>query len=621
MSQPHSNNSDECKWFPSDPDRTTPDAGCDANSGEREWLPNDPDCMTPDIGDSPPPSSPLPKRRRIQAVEGREEDNIDETVQLHNVDSLRPAAIVQLPGAYKPNQAQAQLNQLLPQVLPQVNQVNQTLPPGQLNQLLLYLNQLLQQVNQAKQTLPPGQVNQLYLDLTQLIARVNQSLPQTLPLLQPPPPPPPGQQGNVNNNNRLTFAIDGRVIYHSKKFSVDGVDFKVKILTPPRNTPYREVMDTTAKLLERIFNARMRLGDVKQNDRIRFVIISPKLTTNISTTYQKLSKVSVEWFADFVCSKLQSHESLDLNDGFNVHIQTIKLDQGHTAIRVTRGLALDKRIEKSRAIFSNLNKGVADLPCFILSLYLLLNCKPGNHCNQSEFRMLLKQTPKVRQGVFEIMDQMGLTRDYKTTDVTEFHAFQKYVTENCNPDINLNVIKSNSFGDLLYRGAPDTAKNNIVIMLHEERFLPVLKLSLWLEKEAYCFTCQKTVDLKLHKLTPEGTCHRGESERSKANCSKCLQKSCFEKKPLTKFCDQCFGHFRNAVCFDNHKQFGLCDPKNICGKCFKWKPSTANHICNPVVKCSACRKIAGVDHVCFVQVNEKKTNDKFRYIFYDFAFY
>ena len=568
MSQPHPNSSDnECEWFANDPDRMTPDVGFDSSGDECEWFPEDPDGLTPDVGENnmdqanmvqPPPNSRVSLAQNDQLL-----STPPPPTKRARIDAF---------GAGEDDIDEiAQLHNVAPPVVPAVQPVVQ---PG------------VQPINQGP---PQGHVNQVL------------------------------QQGNVNNNNNtLTFAIDGRVVYHSKKFNVDGVDFKVKILTPPRNTPYREVMDAVAQLLERIFNARMRLDDVRPSDKIRFAIISPELTKNISTAYQKRSEVTPQWFADFVCSKLQSHESLDLNNGFYVHIQTVKLDQGHTAIRVTRGLALDKRIEKSRAVFSNVNKDVADLPCFILSLYLFLNCKPGDHCNQSEFRKLLKQTPKVRRGIFEIMDKMGLTMDYKTTDVTEFHAFQKYITEHCDPNINLNVIKSNSFGDLLYRGGPDSAKNNIVIMLHEERFLPVLKLSLWLEKEAYCFTCQKTVDLKLHRLTPEGTCHRGESGQCTANCSKCLQKSCFGEKLLTKFCDKCFGHFRNTLCFDNHKQFDLCDPKNICGKCFKWKPSTVNHKCNPLVKCSACGKVAGIDHVCFIQVNKKKSTDKFRYVFYDF---
>ena len=66
-------------------------------------------------------------------------------------------------------------------------------------------------------------------------------------------------QGEVGDNNRLTFAIDSRVVYHSKQYNVDGVDFKVRIVSPPHNTPYREVMDAIAQVLERIFNARMRV--------------------------------------------------------------------------------------------------------------------------------------------------------------------------------------------------------------------------------------------------------------------------------------------------------------------------------------------------------------------------
>ena len=434
-----------------------------------------------------------------------------------------------------------------------------------------------------------------------------------------PNPPPAADVANPNQgDNALTFAIDGRVVYHSKKFNLDGVDFKIKILTPPRNTPYSEVMDAVTQVLERIFNARMSMDDVRPRDKVRFVIISPELTKNISTAYQRRSEVSARWFTDFVSSKLQSHESLNLNNGFYVHIQTVKLDQGHTPARVSCGTVLDARIEKSRGVFSKLDEKFSDLPCFILSLYLLLNSETKQKGGQSGFRDVLKQPQRVRQGVFQIMVKMGLPSDYKTTDVSEFHSFQQYITDHHKEGISLNVVKSNSLGELLYRGGGGEEERNIVIMLHGERFLPVVKLGLWFEKVGYCFTCQKTVDPKKHKLKPQETCHRVKLGRIKANCPKCLQKSCFEERLSTKFCRMCFGHFRNSSCFTNHKKTGLCDPRNICETCFKWKPSTQKHICNPLVRCGACGKNGGEDHVCFIQVSEKKTKTQFRYVFYDF---
>ena len=86
----------------------------------------------------------------------------------------------------------------------------------------------------------------------------------------------------------------------------------------------------------------------------------------------------------------------------------------------------------------------------------------------------------------------------------------------------------------------------------------------------------------------------------------------------TRFCKECFGVFRNSICFKNHKQNEVCARATSCVKCGHWFAGPiSNHICESFY-CTYCMKEVIRNHECFVEVEKKIENKSWRYVFYDF---
>ena len=71
------------------------------------------------------------------------------------------------------------------------------------------------------------------------------------------------------------------------------------------------------------------LGDADPNDYVRIVMSSDDLDGSLNTPYMLRSNINGDWLSE-LASKLLSHETIDLENNFILHVQHGRLpsDQG-----------------------------------------------------------------------------------------------------------------------------------------------------------------------------------------------------------------------------------------------------------------------------------------------------
>ena len=198
---------------------------------------------------------------------------------------------------------------------------------------------------------------------------------------------------------------------------------------------------------------------------------------------------------------------------------------------------------------------------------------------------------------------------YGPVDFAQYPQFVPLLPQNC----RLIVVDAKERGtSLLYKSKVVSPVDNVPVydvclLLHGEHYYSLNSLSAWFGRSYYCMECEKAFNNKnQHKCKSEYT------------CSMCKEKACLYKPSYTRFCKECFGVFRNSICFKNHKQNEVCARATSCEKCGHWFAGPiSNHICESFY-CTYCNKEVIRNHECFVEVEKKIENKSWRYVFYDF---
>ena len=416
----------------------------------------------------------------------------------------------------------------------------------------------------------------------------------------------------LKNGNTLSYAVIAQPAYHSRLYNARGTNYKIRIIQKIEQS-YGQIHRELAEMFEMIFNNCVRSANLRPKDLVRIAVISDQLNYPINTSYQQRREVSARWMADYIGDKLQSFETLVVNNRFELSIQVVKPDQGHAVRFANTGLAIDMRVKKSRAVFTGIDPALSHLPCFLVALSIATHAEGGKQHGQGKFRAVMRREGFVEKCVKKYIADANLPADYKTTTHEDYETFQKLIHPH-----RLYVMRSNSNGEMLYappldeEGPCEPNGQRVCIMLHNNSFFPIVSVSLWFQKVAYCFTCRKTVGAK-HKLN-----HLPDSKGAK--CTACNETTCRSPRfhaPIR--CAHCKGTFKNAKCFENHNAGGLCSLDNLCTDCNRWIPNRkdSKHDCSQRY-CHYCSKYKDVDHVCYMIRYEPKQRGIGRIVYFDF---
>ena len=86
------------------------------------------------------------------------------------------------------------------------------------------------------------------------------------------------------------------------------------------------------------------------NDLIRLVVHHPNLTNNIHIPLRKIENISGQDCLEYVENVMNSHQELDMDDGFYVDVGTMELPKGGSRLSVTSLTGMDNSIEAKRSI-------------------------------------------------------------------------------------------------------------------------------------------------------------------------------------------------------------------------------------------------------------------------------
>jgi Mg2+ and Co2+ transporter CorA len=168
-----------------------------------------------------------------------------------------------------------------------------------------------------------------------------------------------------NDTSRLSYVLQSNHAYNSKKFKTSGVDHKIRIINAEGRS-YLELAQQFHDLLTEVIDSL--LIDTSDDALVRFVVHGSSLHTPLNTNFMERRGVSGNWFASFTAKMLQSHEYLDLDDNFIIHVIEIKQPTGSG--RRCRKLLMkmgDNIVSKKSVIKYHYSQ---HLPCFGVAVYL-----------------------------------------------------------------------------------------------------------------------------------------------------------------------------------------------------------------------------------------------------------
>ena len=75
------------------------------------------------------------------------------------------------------------------------------------------------------------------------------------------------------------------------------------------------------------------LGDADPNDYVRIVMSSDDFDRSLNTPYMLRSNINGDWLSELAGKLLQSHETIDLENNFILHVQHVRLPRGNGACK------------------------------------------------------------------------------------------------------------------------------------------------------------------------------------------------------------------------------------------------------------------------------------------------
>ena len=407
--------------------------------------------------------------------------------------------------------------------------------------------------------------------------------------------------GGLNNitppnqiQNSLQYVITNRSNYNARKFGLSGTDFRVR-LTGSNGESYSNLINDFDRVIGNIVNEV--LGDAANHHRVRFSVQGDTLDRSLNTKYIRRDQVSGHWLASLIGKMMQSHEEIDLDNGFSMSVQHVAIPNGRGQPRKHK-LAVDMmlNIMKKYSVLTDV-PDYEDIPCFgyaiVLGQLLLKNTR-------KEVFQLSRNKQYIKKKVSELFAQAGVPEgDVKHN---QFQLFQDILPLNQ----RLIVLDVFSPDKLLFNGGEERGENVVCTILFKNHFYCLTSLTAWFGYGYYCLKCEKKYSSKSKHKCGNHLCHL------------CDSFSCLYKPKTHTYCSDCKGVFKNERCRINHKLKNICKNSSLCKNCGQWlKNIDAKHTCNQST-CSFCKKKSSKDHYCFIETLDPEKIDKFRHVYYDF---
>ena len=297
---------------------------------------------------------------------------------------------------------------------------------------------------------------------------------------------------------------------------------------------------------------------------------------------------------DNLAAKLNSNESFDHNQGFNVEVVFVKTPQrGRGKKNRNPGQrCLDNENKRKRCIIPIRNRD--DLCCPRAIATMIAYCRREESVDASFNWRYMKEGKKVQEhAARELCQQAGVNPGPCGWD--ELHKFQEYLK----PTYQLLVMCRTHPFFLFFRGDP--APKQICLLKSDDHFDACTSFSAFVNRSYWCSLCERGFNVNDAKNHP---C-QGRS------CHSCNRTNCPDYKrdgQPTKICDWCNCRFYGDNCFQHHLTTKQCQTHKTCLKCYAEYNVIKNkrHRCG-FSACPSCKQVVHMQsHKCFIQPHVEK---------------
>ena len=315
--------------------------------------------------------------------------------------------------------------------------------------------------------------------------------------------------------------------------------------------------------------------------------------------YQSVNFQVGEFFAKSVrlnelleqlANKLNSNESFDYNQGFNVEVVFVKRPRPGSG-KKNRNVGqrcLDNDNKKKKCIISIKN---TDELCCARSIVTMIAHAHKDDSNDAyqDYRNIIQGRKIQEEKAIELHELTGVARG--PCGLEELEKFQRYLQ----PTYQLMVMCRTKPFFLIFKGPP--ADIEIKLIKSDTHYDGCSSFSAFQNRSYWCSLCEKGYNVKDAKHHPcEGrSCHS-------CNRNDCPDYDRTNRNPPI-LCNFCHCRFYGNNCFDYHRQKNLCQTHKTCQKCYAEYNVVKGkrHRCG-FATCPSCKEMVEIHaHKCFIQ--------------------
>ena len=357
------------------------------------------------------------------------------------------------------------------------------------------------------------------------------------------------------------FTIQNEITRHSRRFNAEGRELTVRLTAPPPSS-------TTARYFANSVDARFEysLRDFHPSDMVGISIHNAdnQQDRQIGLSFRRRDQISRDVLWSVFDKVTQSNARYQALDTLTFHVHSVETE-------TSKGRTMSAMAQLKRSIVEV--KAKENCPEHELVIAVV---RVTNDPNYKSYRRRWKIFSKVR----ELMQASGFCLS-KGGGIPELQAFQRHLS-----DYRIVVYSGPRCYNIMFDGQVATPQR--INLLYDARHYHVItNLTAAMAKRYVCPACNKG-------------CERGAQHRCDGSCDACTAIPPYIQDNARINCDECNRKFRNAACFENHKQLKIsgktvCEAKRRCRECGVMKGR--GHECNKQF-CSYCLKKRNLGHQC-----------------------
>ena len=397
------------------------------------------------------------------------------------------------------------------------------------------------------------------------------------------------------------FEFDMTIVGPRKNWKnvVKQTQFRAQLRQLREPVAEENIGNELTEALYQAINRELRREDRHPNDWVNFSITAQGFdhayqSVNFQVREFLKRTTRLDELLDNLAAKLNSNESFDHNQAFNVEVVFVKTPQrGRGKKNRNPGQrCLDNENKRKRCIIPIRNN---DELCCPRAIATMIAHAHKDDSNDASFHWRYMKEGKAVQekAARELWKQAGV--DPGPCGWEECNKFQKYLQ----PEYQLLVMCRTHPFFLFFRGDP--APKQICLIKSDDHFDGCTSFSAFVNRSYWCSLCARGFNVQDAKHHPcEGR-----------SCQSCNRTNCSDYKrdgQPTLICDWCHCRFYGNNCFQHHLKTKQCQSHKTCLKChaeyhvIKGK----RHRCG-FSACPSCKQVVHMQsHKCFMQPHVQK---------------